>query len=321
MSLQQGVEPAIALTGVQTILGANGVIARELSRALASKVPSLRQASRNPRKVNPADQLFPTDLLDANATSEAVAGSDVAYLVAGLKYDAAVWQDQWPRVMRNAIDACKRHGTRLVFFDNVYAYGRVDGHMTEETPFNPASRKGEVRAQIATMLLDEMRSGNVHAMIVRAADFYGPGAVQSFPHATVFERLKAGKTPQWIGNPKAVHTFTFTPDAGSAVALLGSSPAAYGQTWHVPTSKEPMTGADFVRLACEQAGRPNRLQAVPRWVLKLMGLVVPVLRENEEMMYQFEYDYRFDSSKVEAAFGQQPTPYAQGILQCLEPRT
>jgi nucleoside-diphosphate-sugar epimerase len=298
---------------MQTILGANGVIAQALSRALAGHVPRIRQVSRSPRKVNPTDETFAADLLDGEAAAEAVAGSEVAYLVAGLPYSASVWQDQWPRVMDNVIRACQRHCTRLVFFDNVYAYGRVDGVMTESTPFNPASRKGEVRAQVATMLLDEMRGGNLQAMIVRSADFYGPGAVQSFPHATVFSRLKKGKRPQWIGNPDAVHTFTFTEDAGAAVALLGTSPAAYGQTWHLPTTKELLTGADFVRLACGLAGRPDQLQVAPHWVLRLMGLFMPALRENEEMMYQYESDYRFDSSKIEAAFGLQPTPYVRGI--------
>jgi nucleoside-diphosphate-sugar epimerase len=302
---------------MHTILGANGVIAIELSRALAEFKQDIRQVSRNPRKVNPGDETFVADLLDGEATANAVSGSEVVYLVAGLKYSAAVWQEQWPRVMRNAIDACKQHGARLVFFDNVYAYGRVDGVMTEDTPFNPNSKKGEVRAKIATMLLDEMHNSGLQAMIVRAADFYGPGAVLSFPHATVFNRLKARKTPQWIGNPNAVHTFTFTPDAGRAVAALGRSVDAYGQTWHLPTSKEPFTGTDFVRLACELAGQPFKLQTVPKWMLKLMGLFVPVLRENEEMMYQFAYDYRFDSSKIESALGLQATPYRQGIAASL----
>lgn len=302
---------------MHTILGANGIIARELSRALAAYASDIRQVSRNPRKVNPSDEILVADLLDRQATANAVAGSEVVYLVAGLKYNASVWQEQWPCVMRHAIDACKQHGARLVFFDNVYAYGRVDGAMTEDTPFNPISKKGEVRAKIATMLLDEMRSGNLQAMIVRSADFYGHGAIQSFPHATVFERLKAGKTPQWIGDPNTVHTFTFTPDAGRAVAALSKSSEAYGQTWHLSTTKEPLTGADFVRLACDLAGQPYKLQVAPRWVLKLMGIFIPVLRENEEMMYQFEYDYRFDSSKIESAFGLQPTPYSQGIRESL----
>ncbi|MDX1252085.1 MAG: NAD-dependent epimerase/dehydratase family protein [Gammaproteobacteria bacterium] len=302
---------------MHTILGANGAIARELSRALASFSSNIRQVSRNPRKVNSSDETVVADLLDGRATANAVSGSEVVYLTVGLRYNLAVWQDQWPRVMRNVIDACKQHGARLVFFDNVYAYGRVDGVMTEETPFNPVSKKGEVRAKIATMLLDEMRSGNLQAMITRSADFYGPDAVQSFPHATVFQRLKAGKAPQWIGNPNTVHTFTFTPDAGHAVAVLGRSSEAYGQTWHLPTTKEPLTGEDFVRLACELAGQPYKLQVAPRWMLKLLGVFTPVLRENEEMMYQFDYDYRFDSSKIESAFGLQPTSYSQGIGVCL----
>ncbi|KPJ96996.1 MAG: NAD-dependent dehydratase [Gammaproteobacteria bacterium SG8_15] len=302
---------------MHTILGANGAIALELSQALVSFTTNIRQVSRNPRKVNPGDETIVADLLDSRATANAVAGSEVVYLVAGLPYNLAVWQDQWPRVMRNVIDACKQHSARLVFFDNVYAYGRVDGVMTEDTPFNPISGKGEVRAKIASMLLDEMRNGNLQAMITRSADFYGPGAVQSFPYATVFQRLKAGKTPQWIGNPNAVHTFTFTPDAGHAVAVLGRSIEAYGQTWHLPTTREPFTGVDFVRVACEIAGKPFKLQVAPRWMLKLMGIFMSVLRENDEMMYQFEYDYRFDSSKIESAFGLQATPYSQGISQSL----
>jgi nucleoside-diphosphate-sugar epimerase len=302
---------------MHTILGANGVIGQGLSRALVALSPAIRQASRHPRKVNPTDETVVADLLDARATASAVAGSDVVYLVAGLKYDTAVWQAQWPRVMRNVIDACKQHHARLVFLDNVYAYGRVDGWMTEDTPFNPISKKGDVRATIATTLLDEMRRGNLQAMIVRSADFYGPDAVNSLPHAAVFGRLKAGKVPQWIGNANAVHTFTYTPDAGRALAVLGQSPPAFGQTWHLPTTSEPLTGAEFVHLACELAHRPDKLQVAPRWMLRIMGLFMPVLRENDEMMYQFEHDYRFDSRKIESAFGLQATPYRQGIGESL----
>ena len=303
---------------MHTILGANGVIARELSRVLDEQGKPVRQVSRNPRRVNRFDELVRADLLDARATADAVAGSEVAYLVAGLKYDLKVWREQWPRVMRNVIDACKRHSCRLVFFDNVYAYGRVAGVMTEDTPFNPSSEKGEVRAEIARSLLHEMRTGNLQAMIVRAADFYGPGATLSVTHATVFERLKAAKTPQWIGDPTTIHTFTFTPDAGRALATLGQSDDAYGQTWHVPTTSEPWTGNDFVRAACEAAGQPFRIQAAPRWLLRIMGVFVPVLRENIEMMYQFEHDYRFGSARIEQAYGLRPTPYREGIAATVD---
>jgi nucleoside-diphosphate-sugar epimerase len=228
-----------------------------------------------------------------------------------------VWEEQWPKVMRNAIDACKRHGSALVFFDNVYAYGRVDGVMTEDTPYNPRSRKGDVRARIATTLMDEVKRGELRAMIVRAADFYGPHASLSVTHATVTERLKAKKTPRWLGNAKAVHTFTYTPDAGRSLAALGNTASAYGQVWHALTSKEPITGEQYVRIACELSRRPYALQVVPRWMLFLMGIFVPVVRENMEMLYQFEYDYRFDSSKVERALGVAATGYREGIAATL----
>ena len=248
---------------MQTILGANGVIGRELSHHLRPYTDRIRRVSRSPRQVNTTDELFSADLLDARTTADAVAGSAVSYLVAGLKYHYRVWREQWPRVMRNTIDACKRHSSALVFFDNVYAYGQVDGVMTEETPYSPCSRKGEVRARIATMLMDEVRRGELRGMIVRSADFYG-------------------------------------------------------QVWHALTSREPMTGEEYVRIACALAGRPYALQVAPRWLLSLMGLFVPVLRENMEMLYQFEHDYRFDSSKAERAFGLTPTAYREGIAATLK---
>lgn len=277
----------------------------------------VRQVSRSPRPVNPTDEVFTADLLDADATERAIAGSEVAYLVAGLRYDLRVWREEWPRVMRNVIDACQRTGAKLVFFDNVYAYGRVDGPMTEETPYNPSSEKGKVRERIARALMEEVRAGRIEAMIVRAADFYGPGATTSFVHATVFDRLRQGRSPQWIGNPRALHTFTYTPDAGRATALLGNAPDAFGQIWHLPTSRERLTGEDFVRLACEFAGQPYRLQVAPNWVLRLMGLFMPVIRENQEMMYQFEHDYVFDSSKFEQTYKVRATDYKDGIQATL----
>ena len=303
---------------MQTVLGANGVIGRELSRHLPAYSERVRQVSRSPKRVNATDELFSANLLDGKATADAVAGSTVAYLVAGLKYDHKVWQEQWPKVMRNAMDACKRHRTALVFFDNVYAYGRVDGVMTEDTPYNPHTRKGEVRARIATMLMDEAKRGELRAMIVRAADFYGPDASLSVTHATVTERLKAKKAPRWLANAKAVHTFTYTPDAGRSLAMLGNTTSAYGQVWHALTSREPITGEQYVRIACELSQRPYALQVVPRWMLFLMGIFIPVVRENMEMLYQFEYDYRFDSSKAERALGLAATGYREGIAATLK---
>jgi nucleoside-diphosphate-sugar epimerase len=191
--------------------------------------------------------------------------------------------------------------------------------MTEDTPFNPCSRKGEVRAAIASTLLDAMRRGELQALIARSADFYGPGARLSLLEAVFFARLRAGKAPQWVGNPDLAHTFTFTPDAGSALAALGQAPEAFGQTWHLPTAQSlngaAVTGRGLARAVCALAGQPDRLQVAPAWLLHAMGWFVPVLRENREMMYQYQHGYRFESGKIEQAFGLRPTPYSEGLAR------
>jgi nucleoside-diphosphate-sugar epimerase len=303
---------------MQTILGANGIIASELSKHLPAYTTDVRQVSRNPKKVNPHDGLVSADLLNYAQTEKAVAGSEVVYLVAGLKYDIGVWREQWPKIMQNVLDACKQHRAKLVFFDNVYSYGHVTGPMTEETPFNPTSKKGEVRARIATQLLDEIKQKNLDAMIVRAADFYGPNCNVSITDATVTQRLKAGKRPQWIGNPSKIHSFTFTPDAGKAVALLGNTPSAFNQTWHVPTSPQKITGEEYVRMASEVLNLAyKKPQALSRLGLRVVSLFVPILREFVEMMYQYENDYIFDSTKIEKQLGISATPYSQGIRETL----
>ena len=304
---------------MQTILGANGVIGRELSRHLLRYTSQIRQVSRNPKKEDPSDDLVKADLLNYTETEKAVEGSKVVYLVAGLKYEAKIWEKQWPVVMKNTIDACKKHGSKLVFFDNVYAYGQVNGVMTEETPFNPNSKKGEVRAKIATMLLDEIKAENLKGMIIRGADFYGPGATLSLIHSTVTERLKAGKGAQWIGDKTKIHTFTYTPDAGKTVALLGNEDEAYNQTWHALTSAEKITGEELIRIAYEVMNMPNKgVQGMSKTGVRVLGLFIPVLREFVEMMYQFENDYIFDSAKAAKFLNENATFYQEGIRETLQ---
>lgn len=170
-----------------TILGAGGVTSNEVAKLLAARKQPFRLVGRHPVSMPGAAEVIVADLSDKEQTLRAVEGSSAVYLLAGLKYDHKLWAEMWPRIMANTIEACKRAGAKLIFFDNVYMYGKVNGAMTEETPFNPSSRKGEVRAKIASSLIDAWKAGNLTAMIARSADFYGPGAQYGIPNALVFE--------------------------------------------------------------------------------------------------------------------------------------
>src|SRR5208282_5032879 len=118
---------------------------------LAARNQPFRVVGRNPLPI-PGAETVAADLADKDRAIRAVTGSSVVHLLVGLKYDHKLWREMWPRVMSNTIEACKRAGAKLVFFDNVYMYGKVHGPMTEETPFNPCSKKGEIRAKTAVQL-------------------------------------------------------------------------------------------------------------------------------------------------------------------------
>lgn len=301
---------------MQTILGAGGIIGQELARTLPEYTNHIRLVSRNPKKINDSDELFPCDLIDADCVKEAVKGSEVAYLTAGFPYNAKVWQTTWPKVMKNVIDACSMHECKLVFFDNVYMYDPEHiPHMTETTPINPSSKKGKVRAQIVKMLMDAVDRGALEALIARSADFYGPHNNASVLMETVYKSLKQGKTANWMGKAKYKHSYTFTPDAGRATALLGNTPTAYGQIWHLPTTSNPLTGKEWVEAFAKELQVASKYREVSKSIVWIMGLFNGIMKELVEMFYQYDRDYVFDSSKFEKHFDFAPTSYEEGVRQ------
>ena len=300
---------------MQTILGSSGVVGTELAKSLTKYTDKIRLVSRNPKRVNPNDQIVVADLTNSEQVLTSVEGSEVVYLTAGLQYKTSVWQTQWPIIVKNVIDACKAHKAKLVFFDNVYAYGLVKGWMKEDTLVNPSSKKGEVRAQIAQMIMSEVERGHLDAIIARAADFYGPNTPLSFATVTVFHNLKKGKKAQWFLNENKKHSMTFTPDAGKATALLGNTNSAYNQIWHLPTDKNALTGKEFIEIAAKAFGVDPKFMVLKKWMIQLVGMFVPVVKESIEMLYQNEYDYLFDSTKFEKTFNFIPTSYKDGIAE------
>ena len=237
----------------------------------------------------------------------------MVYLLAGLKYDHRVWQELWPRIMANTIEACKRAKAKLVFFDNVYMYGKVNGAMTEETPYAPCSKKGEIRARIATTLMNEVKAGNLSALIARAADFYGPAVKNSVANALVFEPLAKGSTASWLVNAEVPHSLTFTPDAAHGIAMLAERESAWNQIWHLPTAPDPPTGRQFIEMAAKDFGVPPKFRVLGRPVLHVVGWFKPEVGESYEMLYQSDSPYVFDSTKFAKEFSFAGTPYADGI--------
>ncbi len=298
---------------MHTILGAGGPVANALTRELSNHNETIRLVSRKPI-VNAHKNITwrKADLLNYAEVLEAAKGSTVIYLCAGLVYDKEIWKTQWPVIMQNVINVAKETKARLIFFDNVYMYGLVNGSMTENTPYNPCSAKGEVRAKIATMLMDEVKAGNINASIARAADFYGTETGNSFFDMMVLANFSKNKKAQWLGSPAKLHSFSYIPDMGKAMYLLGQHPESDNQIWHMPTAPA-LTGKQFIDMTARIYEVKPQYFAINKFLLWAYGLFNKVVMGTVEMYYQYNHNYNFDSSKFEKAFNFRPTSYEDGI--------
>ncbi len=298
---------------IHIVLGGNGVAGRETVRALVDRGIEPLSLGRTPSHTPGARSVI-ADLLSPGAVTAALAGADVAYLTAGLPYSAGDWEAMWLKMLENTINACIEHGSLLVYLDNVYAYGRVEGPMTESTPIRPASRKGRVRADALEMLDEAHSRGLVHT-IGRSADFYGPGATTSVVNSFIVDRILTGKKPTWFFDSTQPHSLTYTPDVGDGLAILGTDPRSRGHVWHLPTAAPALTGEQYMAIAANGTGS---IQTMSTMTMRIGALFNKSARETLEMAYQYTAPYDFDSSKFETTFGVHATPYKEGLGTTLQ---
>jgi nucleoside-diphosphate-sugar epimerase len=128
----------------------------------------------------------------------------------------------------------------------------------------------------------------------------------------VFGRAVEGKSAQVVGDPDQPHTYTYVPDIGKGLVILGECEEALGRAWHLP-SPETVTTRQFVEMIFEEIGKPARVQVVPKILLWALGLFNPTRRETIEMLYEFEEPFVVDASRFEREFGDQATPLREAI--------
>lgn len=298
-----------------TIIGAGGTIANCLAPLIINKNEPLRLLSRSGYSMAGAD-CKKVAINNQKELSVAIKDSKVVILLVGIEYTTAQWQIQWPTIMDNCITSCIENNVPFIFFDNVYMYGKVDGIMTESTPFNPCSKKGEIRATIASHLLQQIKKNNIRASIARAADFYGPQAEEkSFLHQLVLNNLQAGKKAQWMVNAKVPHSLSYTHDMAKGLYLLAHDENTLNQTWHMPTAKPALTGEEMIAMAANLMGQNNKYMNLSKWMIKSVGWFNKEVAESVEMLYQYEYPYLFSSEKFENHFNFKPISYEQGLRE------
>lgn len=299
----------------ENVIFGTGPLGLAVARRLVSSGKAVRVVNRSGNAQAPAGaEVFSADATDPEAARRACDGASVVFHCATHSYGQ--WDKVLPPIMNGIIEGAAASRARLVYGDNLYAYGPVDGPIREDLPYRPVGPNSKARAELATRLMDAHASGKVRATIGRASDFYGPHARQSKVGDGIFARGLAGKPAQVLGDPDAPHTVTFIDDFASALVTLSQQDRALGKVWHVP-SAETVTMRRFIEMVFEQLGKPLRLRPVPKIFINALALIMPPMAGVKETMYQSEQPWVVDHSKFIHAFGGEPTPHETAIAQTL----
>jgi nucleoside-diphosphate-sugar epimerase len=305
---------------MQTILGANGIIGEELAKELRKNyTQKIKLVGRNPQKTHADDLLFKADLLDAESVNKALENTDIAYLTVGLAYDSEIWLRDWVRVMKNVIAGCRQNACKLVYFDNTYAYAQDSKIQTEETPLLSEGKKGRGKKMAAELLLKAIDAKEIEAVICRAPEFYGPGKTKGLTNTLVFENLKKAKKLKVFLKDNVLRTLIFTPDAGKAMALIGNTTNAYGQSWHLPCDDNRLSYKQFISEIGSQLGRDIEYKVLSSLILKIGSFFNKNLKETQELLPRYAIDNIFESSKFKSKFPDfKVTSYQEGIKIILD---
>jgi len=295
---------------LHVVLG-TGPLGLAVARRLAARGDRVRAANRGGRADLPSGvEVMSANVAEAADATRACDGAAVVYHCANPPY--AKWPELHPPLMDAIIEAAAAAGARVVFGDNLYAYGPVDGPLTEDLPYLASGPNGRTRARIAETLMLAHEAGRIQATIGRGSDFFGPHAHLSTVGDRVFARAIEGKPAQLLGNPDVPHAVTYIEDFARALVTLGERDEALGQVWHVP-NPETVTMQRFVQMVFEAASHPPRLRAAPHWGIALSALFNPTLRAVREQLYQSERPWAVNSSKFERAFGWSATPLHDAV--------
>ncbi|WP_441251374.1 NAD-dependent epimerase/dehydratase family protein [Kitasatospora sp. McL0602] len=282
------------------------------ARLLAEQGHAVRVVTKSGRSPEPGIEHLALDAADSTRLAEAAQGATAIHSCGAPPYHR--WKDEWPPLAMSLCAAAEATGAVLVMLGNLYGYGPVDGPLTEELPLAATGPKGRVRAAAWEQARQLHEQGRIRAVEIRASDFFGPGVTDGGHLAgRVVPRLLRGRSVSVLGDPDAPHSWSYLPDVAAAMAEVAGEERAWGRAWHVPTGPALSAREMVGRLATEAGTAPVAVRGLPRAVLRALGLFSPLLRELQEVSYQFDRPFVVRSSAFEDEFGIRPTPVEEQV--------
>jgi nucleoside-diphosphate-sugar epimerase len=302
------------------VIFGTGAVGLATCDALRRRGESVRMINRSGAARVPDDvEVVAGNAADPDFTTTVAAGAAVVYQTLNPPY--ARWSEEFPALQAGVLAAAEANRARLVSMENVYLYGRPAGRpLTETRSLDAHTKKGRLRGRMSQDLLAAHASGRVEVAIGRASDYFGPrGGAQSNLGDSVFPAALTGTTASVLGDPDQPHSYSYIPDIGEGLAVLGEHPDAVGEAWHLPNDPATRTTRQLVDIVYRKAGQPRtRLRQIPPLLLRVGALTNRTLRELVEMSYLFEEPFIVDSSKMTSRLGASATPIEQALADTLE---
>ena len=296
------------MTDRHLVVGA-GPVGRHVAQLLAARGSEVVVATRSGTDTGLAGvRHLQLDASDPEALSAAAAGASVLYNCAN-PTDYTIWEKVWPPLAGALLVAAQRSGATYAITGNLYPYGPVEGPMTEDLPDAATDHKGVLRARMWADAKALHDAGRIRAVEVRGSDYVGTGVGQNGHVSRQVPGLLEGRRAWVLGRKDQPHTFTDVLDAARLLIAAAEDPTAHGRTWHVP-SNAPRTQVQALTDVMAAAGRPApRVSQLPALTLPAMAPFVPLMRELNQLSYQWKAPYVLDDTAARAHFSMLPTSW------------
>ena len=300
------------------IFGATGTVGKALAAELAKRGSSFRVVGRSNETLRrhfhayePLVEYCEADLSEPLAAARAAAGVDTIFYTVGVPYTQFALH---PKLIKIALEAAtSAHVSRFIHVSTVYPYGIPETDFVNEShPRNPIAFKGKMRKEQEDLVFAADKPGGMRTTILRPPDFYGPDAELSYARS-IFDAAVKGGTANVIGPVDTLHEFIFVPDLAENLLALSEKTEGYGQAWNV-AGPALITTRQFAELVFGAVHQKPRIRAAGKFVLRVLGLFNPLMREVVEMHYLWTTPVKLDDSRLRKLLPNlKKTPYVEGI--------
>jgi len=223
-------------------------------------------------------------------------------------------------MLESSIAAARASGARLVVPGTIYNFG-PDAFpvLSERSPQHPRTRKGAIRVAMEERLAQAARTG-VRVLILRAGDFFGPRAGNSWFAQGLIKAGKPVRAVMYPGRPEVGHSWAYLPDLAETMVRLIERETELGDFEVFRFGGHWLSrGGDMADAIRRAAGRPDApIRRFPWLAVYLSAPFVTLFREMLEMRYLWREPIALDNRKLVQFLGSEPhTPLDTAVRASL----